>query len=67
MAPHMIACRSCSREIPADSRLCPYCGTPEPGKRREEITIKEAVSAADIKVVDDDLDDLDDEGMISEL
>ena len=49
--------------------LCPYCGTPEPGKRREDITIKEVVQSADIKEIDDvdDLDDLDDEGLISNL
>jgi RNA polymerase subunit RPABC4/transcription elongation factor Spt4 len=59
-------CHSCGRLMKLPWSLCPYCGTPEPGKRREEITIKEAVSAADIKVVDDD-GDLDDEEMISEL
>jgi RNA polymerase subunit RPABC4/transcription elongation factor Spt4 len=63
----MKKCHACDRLMKLPWSLCPYCGTPEPGKRREEITIKEAVSTADIKVVDDDLEDLDDEEMIQGL
>jgi len=49
--------------------LCPYCGTPEPGKRREDISVKEAVQSVEIKELDelDKLNDLDDEVLISEL
>jgi hypothetical protein len=63
----MKKCHACGKLMKLPWSLCPYCGTPEPGKRREEIVIKEAVSATDVKVVEDELDDLDDEGMISEL
>jgi hypothetical protein len=28
--------------------LCPYCGTPEPGKRIEDLTVKEAARSLDL-------------------
>jgi RNA polymerase subunit RPABC4/transcription elongation factor Spt4 len=62
----MKPCHSCERLMKLPWSLCPYCGTPEPGKRREDITIKEAVQAADIKMLDEE-EDLDDEELISEL
>jgi hypothetical protein len=37
--------------------LCPYCGTPEPGKRREDISVTEAVKSLDLE--DDEEQELD--------
>lgn len=34
----MLKCEKCSRNIPEDARLCPYCGTPITG--RQKITEK---------------------------
>ena len=42
--------------------LCPYCGTPEPGKRIEDLTFTEAARSVDIQEVEEDWeDDLADE------
>jgi RNA polymerase subunit RPABC4/transcription elongation factor Spt4 len=47
-------CHSCGKLMKLPWSLCPYCGTPEPGKRIEDLTVKEAARSLDI--TDDDQD-----------
>jgi len=71
-------CHACDRLLKLPWSLCPYCATPEPGKRREDISIKEAVQSAEIKELEemeeleevddmDDVNDLDDEDEVDDL
>jgi RNA polymerase subunit RPABC4/transcription elongation factor Spt4 len=36
------SCRQCGKLMDMPWNLCPYCGTPEPGMRREGLTLDEA-------------------------
>jgi len=59
--------------------LCPYCGTPEPGKRIEDLTVAEATRSVEIQEDEEEwegeaeeeetleLDELSDEDLISKL
>ncbi len=65
-------CHACDRLLKLPWSLCPYCATPEPGKRREDISIKDAVQSAEIKELEeleevDDVNDLDDEEELDDL
>ena len=61
----MKPCHSCNRLMKLPWSLCPYCGTPEPGKHIEDLTFTEATRAVDIQEVDEDWeDDLADEPTI---
>jgi len=65
----MKSCHTCDRLMKLPWSLCPFCGAPEPGKRREDISIKEAVKSVDIKDLEEpeELDDISDEELIDAL
>ena len=46
-------CHACDRLLKLSWSLCPYCATPEPGKRREDISIKEAIQSVEIKELEE--------------
>ena len=53
----MKSCHSCGRLMKLPWSLCPYCGTPEPGKRIEDLTVTEAARTVDIQDVEEDWED----------
>jgi len=59
-------CHACDRLLKLSWSLCPYCATPEPGKRREDISIKEAIQSVEIKELED-VDDLIGEDDVNEV
>lgn len=62
-------CHACDRLLKLSWSLCPYCATPEPGKRREDISIKEAIQSVEIKELEevDDVIEEDDVNDVVEL
>lgn len=62
-------CHACDRLLKLSWSLCPYCATPEPGKRREDISIKEAIQSVEIKELEevDDVIEEDDVNDVIEL
>ena len=42
-------CSHCGKLMKLPWSLCPYCGTPEKGKKREGITVDEAVQALELE------------------
>ncbi len=59
------SCHKCGQLMMLSWGLCPFCGTPEPGKRREDLSVAEAVQGLSVEEIeeDDPLDldlDLDD-------
>ncbi|MEJ2413162.1 MAG: zinc ribbon domain-containing protein [Anaerolineales bacterium] len=78
----MKTCHACGRLMKLPWSLCPYCGTPEPGKRIEDLTVTDATRGMDVQdeaVYEpdedsesppsglEDLEDLSDEDLISQL
>jgi RNA polymerase subunit RPABC4/transcription elongation factor Spt4 len=47
-------CHQCSKLMDLPWNLCPYCGTPAPGVRREHITLNEAVSSILVEEVEEE-------------
>jgi len=43
-------CHQCGKLMDLPWNLCPYCGTPAPGMRREGMTLEEALRPAPIEV-----------------
>ena len=37
--------------------LCPFCGTPDPGKRIEDLTVSEASRSMEVPEVEEDLEE----------
>ncbi len=46
-------CHQCGRLMELAWNLCPYCGTPAPGMRRENISIEEATRNLPVETVED--------------
>lgn len=43
-------CHQCSKLMELPWNLCPYCGTPAPGMRRESMTMEEALRPVTVEV-----------------
>lgn len=48
-------CHNCGKLMKLPWSLCPHCGTPEPGKRIEDLTFTEATRSLEVEEVDADL------------
>jgi RNA polymerase subunit RPABC4/transcription elongation factor Spt4 len=49
------SCHKCGQLMKLPWSLCPYCGTPEPGKRIEDLTVKEATRSLEVEEVGADI------------
>lgn len=47
-------CHSCGKLMDLPWNLCPFCGTPAPGMRRENLTVDEAMAGLPVEVEDPD-------------
>ncbi|MCD4801479.1 MAG: zinc ribbon domain-containing protein [Anaerolineales bacterium] len=59
-------CHACDRLLKLSWSLCPYCATPEPGKRREDISIKEAIQSVEINELEE-VDDVIEEDEVNDV
>lgn len=48
------ACHNCGKLMKLSWSLCPFCATPEPGKRREDLSVEEAVQSLRMSELDDE-------------
>lgn len=47
-------CHACGKLMDLPWNLCPFCGTPAPGMRRENLTVEEAMAGLPVEVEDPD-------------
>lgn len=47
-------CHACGKLMDLPWNLCPFCGTPAPGMRRENLTVDEAMAGLPVEVEDPD-------------